>query len=64
MARWMTPAEVARRAGVTPAAVRRWADSGILPFERTETGRRLFDVDDVETFLRDRESRKRGAKER
>jgi excisionase family DNA binding protein len=63
MARWMTPAEVARRAGVTPAAVRRWADSGILPFERTETGRRLFDVEAVEEFLRGRKSR-RGAKER
>jgi excisionase family DNA binding protein len=55
--KWLTPAEVARRAGVTSEAVRQWADRGLLPAERTETGRRLFDASFVEAFLQLRQRR-------
>ncbi len=55
----LTPAEVARLGGVTPAAVRRWADHGDLPCERTPTGVRIFQRDDVTRFLNERE-RSRG----
>ena len=50
----LTKAEVARRAGVTPAAVRLWADRGRLAVERTRSGIRLFRSADVEQFLRAR----------
>jgi excisionase family DNA binding protein len=56
----MTSAEVARRAGVTPATVRWWETSGKLPAERTESGVRLFSREDVDRFLADRETAETG----
>ncbi len=52
---FLTPAEVARLAGVTPAAVRLWADSGRLPVLRTPAGLRLFRRADVNHHLTDRQ---------
>jgi DNA-binding transcriptional MerR regulator len=47
----LTPAEVARLGGVTPAAVRLWADQGRLPVLRTPAGLRLFRRVDVICYL-------------
>lgn len=58
---FLTPAEVARLAGVTPAAVRLWADSGRLPVLRTPAGLRLFRRIDVVHHLADRQVQGRGA---
>ena len=56
----MTKSDVARRAGVTPAAVRVWAETGQLPVIKTESGVRLFRREDVTRFLRQREQRRVG----
>jgi len=47
----MTVIEVAREAGVTPGAVRGWADAGKLPAMITRTGTRIFVASDVLAFL-------------
>lgn len=57
MLRLLTPAEVARRAGVTPEAVVAWDRRGVLKAIRTETGRRLFKERDVTRFLERRSAR-------
>ncbi|MGH9001363.1 MAG: heavy metal-responsive transcriptional regulator [Acidimicrobiia bacterium] len=47
----MTVGEVARRAGVSPKAVRLYEARGILPpVERTESGYRTYSDDDVEVL--------------
>jgi len=50
----MTTSEVARRAGVSGAAVNQWERKGKLPAEKTETGQRIFRREDVERFLAER----------
>jgi excisionase family DNA binding protein len=46
----MTPAEVAAELGVNPAAVRRWAESGVLPALKTPGGRRRYRASDVRSL--------------
>jgi excisionase family DNA binding protein len=58
---YLTPAEVARLAGVSPCAVRQWADEGRLPVIRTANGWRFFRRADVEHHLADRQAHGRGA---
>jgi excisionase family DNA binding protein len=58
---FLTPAEVARLAGVTPAAVRLWADTGRIPVLRTPGGLRLFRFADVVHHLADRQLHGRSA---
>jgi excisionase family DNA binding protein len=48
----LTSVEVSRLAGVGPTAVKRWADQGLLPCERTAGGHRRFRRGEVETFLK------------
>jgi MerR family transcriptional regulator, light-induced transcriptional regulator len=48
---FMTTQEVARRVGVGPSAVKRWADAGVLPCLRTAGGHRRFAREAVERFL-------------
>jgi excisionase family DNA binding protein len=55
----MTPAEVARRTGVTTETVRRWDREGRLRAFRTESGRRLFDEKAVEALIERRRQRER-----
>jgi predicted transcriptional regulator len=50
----LTPHDVAKLAGVTPAAVRSWADVGRLPVMRTVSGMRLFLRRDVDRYLEER----------
>lgn len=44
----LTSAEVARRLGVGVSAVKRWAESGVLPCVKTAGGHRRFRQEDVE----------------
>lgn len=44
-------ADVARLAGVTPAAVRWWESQGLLRAMKTVSGRRVFVREDVDRFL-------------
>ncbi len=48
----LTSSEVARVLGVSEASVKRWADSGLLPMERTAGGHRRFRPEDVAAFRR------------
>ena len=51
-------ADVARVAGVTPAAVRHWESRGWLRAKKTVSGRRLFLRVDVEAFIQKRGMRR------
>jgi excisionase family DNA binding protein len=44
MNKFLTPADVARFAGVTARTIQRWTDSGKLPEWRDEQGRRIYDL--------------------
>lgn len=50
--RRLTSKEVARVLGVSEASVKRWADSGLLPMERTAGGHRRFRPEDVAAVRR------------
>ena len=50
----LTASDVAKLAGVTPAAVRVWADSGRLKAVRTVGGVRLFTREDVDRVIAER----------
>jgi DNA-binding transcriptional MerR regulator len=55
MERFLTPADVARRLGITPAAVRAMERRGTLrAVARTERGARLFKATDVTALARKR----------
>ena len=53
---YLTPADVARLCGVTPAAVRKWERLGRLSCIRTAGGSRLFRLADVEALRAARQS--------
>ena len=53
---YLTPADVARLCGVTPAAVRKWERLGRLSCIRTAGGARLFRLADVEALRAQRQS--------
>jgi excisionase family DNA binding protein len=48
----LTVSDVARRFGVAPQTVRRWADAGDLPSWRTVGGARRFDEKTIEKIRR------------
>lgn len=55
----MTRGELARQAGLSPAAIRYYEDSGVLPVpERGENGYRLYSADDLVKlkFIKDAKS--------
>ncbi len=49
----LTSKEVATVLGVSEASIKRWADSGLLPMERTAGGHRRFRPQDVATVQRE-----------
>ncbi|MBC7910417.1 MAG: helix-turn-helix domain-containing protein [Pyrinomonadaceae bacterium] len=49
----LTSKEAARLLGVSEASVKRWADSGLLPAEKTAGGHRRFRPEDVAIIRRD-----------
>jgi excisionase family DNA binding protein len=48
----LTSSEAARALGVSEASVKRWADSGLLPMEKTAGGHRRFRPEDVAVVRR------------
>jgi excisionase family DNA binding protein len=48
----LTSREAARALGVSEASVKRWADSGLLPMEKTAGGHRRFRPEDVAVIRR------------
>lgn len=48
----LTSKEAARVLGVSEASVKRWADSGLLPMEKTAGGHRRFRPEDIARVLR------------
>ncbi|HWS89527.1 MAG TPA: B12-binding domain-containing protein [Pyrinomonadaceae bacterium] len=50
--RRLTSREAARALGVSEASVKRWADSGLLPMEKTAGGHRRFRPEDVAAVRR------------
>ncbi|HET6438715.1 MAG TPA: helix-turn-helix domain-containing protein [Anaeromyxobacter sp.] len=49
---WISTAQVAELLGVSAATVKRWAEAGSLPSERTRGGHRRFRRESVEQFRR------------
>lgn len=60
----LTSRETARLLGVSEASVKRWADGGLLPMEKTAGGHRRFRPEDVALFRREefREATRRAFK--
>lgn len=52
--RRLTSREAARFLGVSEASVKRWADSGLIPAEKTAGGHRRFRPEDVSVWRRDK----------
>ncbi len=50
----LTSTQVARVLGVSAATVKRWADAGALPYERTTGGHRRFSQEALERLLAER----------
>jgi len=52
---WLTVRQAAKRLGVHPATLRRWANQGMLRAMRTPGGHRRFAAEDIERFQRQRQ---------
>jgi excisionase family DNA binding protein len=52
----LTSKETARLLGVSEASIKRWADGGLLPSEKTAGGHRRFRPEDVATFRRGKDA--------
>lgn len=50
--------EAARRLGIHPHTLRSWADKGLIPVERTLTGYRRFDPQDIDQLIEDMQTGK------
>jgi DNA-binding transcriptional MerR regulator len=61
---YVTVSEVALRAGVSGAAVRKWEERGLLPSVRIANGTRLFAPADVEHLIAERSARSDQGKRR
>jgi excisionase family DNA binding protein len=59
--RLLNVTEAARRLGIHPHTLRAWADRGLIPVERTLTGCRRFDPDDIDRVIADMRSGKLAA---
>ena len=53
MIRYLTPAQVAERLGVSPKTVGRWANEGRLYHQRTLGGHRRYDPGQVDRLQRE-----------
>ncbi len=54
----MITGEVARRFNCSAENVRRWERQGKLKAEKTATGQRIFNSEEVERFAKEREARR------
>ncbi len=63
--RLMSVGEAAAYLGVSPASLRKWSNSGLVPTYRTPGGQRRYSVEDLDEFIRSmREPRGVGAPQR
>ncbi|HEV2799007.1 MAG TPA: B12-binding domain-containing protein [Pyrinomonadaceae bacterium] len=60
----LTSKEAARLLGASEASVKRWADGGLLPSEKTAGGHRRFRPEDVARFKRENRDSTSGARRR
>jgi DNA-binding transcriptional MerR regulator len=54
----LTTSSAARTAECAESTIRLWAVQGLLPYQRTATGQRLFAQADVERVARERRPRR------
>jgi excisionase family DNA binding protein len=50
--RLMSVGEAAAYLGVSPASLRKWSNSGLVPTYRTPGGQRRYSVEDLDSFMR------------
>ena len=50
--RLMSVGEAAAYLGVSPASLRKWSNSGLVPTYRTPGGQRRYSVEDLDAFMR------------
>jgi excisionase family DNA binding protein len=50
--RLMSVGEAAAYLGVSPASLRKWSNSGLVPTYRTPGGQRRYSVEDLDEFMR------------
>lgn len=48
----MSVGEAAAYLGVSPASLRKWSNSGLVPTYRTPGGQRRYSVEDLDEFMR------------
>jgi excisionase family DNA binding protein len=58
-ARLISVGEAAAYLGVSPASLRKWSNSGVVPTYRTPGGQRRYRVEDLEEFMRSMRERGR-----
>jgi excisionase family DNA binding protein len=59
--RLMSVSEAAAYLGVSPASLRKWSNSGLVPTYRTPGGQRRYSVEDLDSFMRSMREPKQGA---
>ena len=59
--RLMSVSEAAAYLGVSPASLRKWSNSGLVPTYRTPGGQRRYSVEDLDAFMRSMREPGRGA---
>lgn len=60
MASYLTSTQLAKQLAVSPATIRRWANSGLLPAERTAGGHRRFSLAVAERIARQKDGHQPG----
>ena len=60
--RLMSVGEAAAYLGVSPASLRKWSNSGLVPTYRTPGGQRRYSVEDLDTFMRSMRERGTGGR--
>jgi DNA-binding transcriptional MerR regulator len=58
MSEHLETASAARLLGIASETVRDWANRGLLPCEKTDTGRRIFKRSDLERVRQEREAKR------
>ena len=58
--RLMSVGDAAAYLGVSPASLRKWSNSGLVPTYRTPGGQRRYSVEDLDSFKRSMREPTRG----
>jgi excisionase family DNA binding protein len=59
--RLMSVGDAAAYLGVSPASLRKWSNSGLVPTYRTPGGQRRYSVEDLDEFIRSMREPRGGA---